>query len=137
MKALITGGAGFIGSHLSERLLATGHEVVALDNLSTGRLANLEGVIDDRRFRFVYDDVRNSETVHLLGENTLFNVYANAVTVATTIKGVGRVAATVRLTLEPTATVAAGIEPGLSVSKMDVTGNLGFSAANGPYPTVS
>ncbi|MFH1419338.1 MAG: NAD-dependent epimerase/dehydratase family protein, partial [Planctomycetota bacterium] len=36
MKALITGGAGFIGSHLAERLLQTGHEVVALDNLSTG-----------------------------------------------------------------------------------------------------
>ena len=68
MKALITGGAGFIGSHLAERLLARGHEVVALDNLSTGSLANLDGVMQNRNFRFVYDDVRNSETAHLLIE---------------------------------------------------------------------
>ncbi len=68
MKALITGGAGFIGSHLAERLLETGHEVAALDNLSTGSLANLAGVMDNPRFRLVRDDVRNSETVHLLVE---------------------------------------------------------------------
>lgn len=68
MKALITGGAGFIGSHLAERLLQTGHEVVALDDLSTGRLSNLNGVLDDSRFRFVYDDVRNEETFHILTE---------------------------------------------------------------------
>ncbi|MFQ5495771.1 MAG: GDP-mannose 4,6-dehydratase, partial [Phycisphaerae bacterium] len=66
MKALITGGAGFIGSHLGERLLRTGHEVVALDDLSTGSRRNLASIIDDPRFRFVYDDVRNSETLHVL-----------------------------------------------------------------------
>ena len=68
MKALITGGAGFIGSHLAERLLQTGHEVVALDDLSTGSLSNIEGILENPRFRFVYDDVRSSETVHLLIE---------------------------------------------------------------------
>lgn len=68
MKALITGGAGFIGSHLAERLLQTGHDVVTLDNLSTGSLSNLKGVMDNPRFRFVHDDVRNSETVHVLVE---------------------------------------------------------------------
>ncbi|MCP4249812.1 MAG: NAD-dependent epimerase/dehydratase family protein [bacterium] len=66
MRALITGGAGFIGSHLVERLLAKGHEVVAVDNLSTGRLANLAAVSEHERFEFVYDDVRNAETMHLL-----------------------------------------------------------------------
>jgi len=66
MKALITGGAGFIGSHLAERLLSTGHDVVAMDNLSTGRLSNLDGVMTNPHFRFVLDDVRNSETVHVL-----------------------------------------------------------------------
>jgi len=66
MKALITGGAGFIGSHLAERLLASGHEVVALDNLSTGSLANLGGVTNNARFQFVYDDVRNAATLHVL-----------------------------------------------------------------------
>lgn len=66
MKALITGGAGFIGSHLAERLLRTGHQVVALDNLSTGSLRNLAGVEGDARFQFVYDDVRNLQTLHVL-----------------------------------------------------------------------
>lgn len=68
MKALLTGGAGFIGSHLAERLLQDGHEVIALDDLSTGSLSNLQGVLDDPRFRFVLDDVRNAATVHLLVE---------------------------------------------------------------------
>ena len=47
MRVLVTGGAGFIGSHLSERLVLEGHDVVVLDNFSTGRasnLANLTGV---------------------------------------------------------------------------------------------
>jgi len=66
MKALVTGGAGFIGSHLAERLLRTGHEVVALDNLSTGCMDNLAGITGDARFRFVYDDVRNLQTLHVL-----------------------------------------------------------------------
>jgi UDP-glucose 4-epimerase len=66
MRALITGGAGFIGSHLAERLLRTGHEVVALDNLSTGSMQNLANVVNDARFRFVYDDVRNPHTLHVL-----------------------------------------------------------------------
>ena len=68
MKALLTGGAGFIGSHLAERLLKDGHEVIALDDLSTGSLSNLQGVLDNPRFRFVLDDVRNAATVHLLVE---------------------------------------------------------------------
>ena len=66
MKALITGGAGFIGSHLGERLLQTGHDVVALDDLSTGSLRNIQGLIDNARFHFVRDDVRNTETLHVL-----------------------------------------------------------------------
>lgn len=66
MRALITGGAGFIGSHLAERLLRTGHEVIALDNLSTGSMRNLSGIAGDARFRFVYDDVRNLQTLHVL-----------------------------------------------------------------------
>lgn len=66
MRALITGGAGFIGSHLADRLLATGHDVIVLDNLSTGSLSNLAGISDHSHFEFVFDDVRNSETVHLL-----------------------------------------------------------------------
>jgi UDP-glucose 4-epimerase len=50
MHALITGGAGFIGSHLSEYLIRRGHRVSVLDDLSTGRLSNLDSVIDDDAF---------------------------------------------------------------------------------------
>ncbi len=55
--ALVTGGAGFVGSHLAELLLADGYDVVAFDNLSTGRLDNLEPVIDDPHFELVVGDV--------------------------------------------------------------------------------
>jgi len=68
MKALITGGAGFIGSHLGERLVAAGHEVIALDNLSTGSLTNISALMNHSRFRFVYDDVRNENVLHVLIE---------------------------------------------------------------------
>lgn len=62
MRALITGGAGFIGSHLAEALLAQGHTVVAVDNLATGRLANVAHLTAQPRFQFVYESVTN-ETV--------------------------------------------------------------------------
>jgi len=78
MKVLITGGAGFIGSHLAERLLQTGHEVIVVDDLSTGSLGNLKQIEKERRFQFVYDSVRNSETMHLLIEqcDTVFHLAA-------------------------------------------------------------
>jgi len=68
MKALITGGAGFIGSHLSQRLLALGHDVVVIDDLSTGRRSNIAPLLGNSRFRFVFDNVRNSEIMHVLIE---------------------------------------------------------------------
>ena len=56
-RYLVTGGAGFIGSHLSDALLARGDEVVALDNLATGRLVNLDRAMSSDRFRFVQGSV--------------------------------------------------------------------------------
>ncbi len=66
MRIVITGGAGFIGSHLSDRLLADGHEVVVLDNLITGSTDNIAHLVGDRRFTFVYHNV--SEYIYLAGD---------------------------------------------------------------------
>ena len=54
---LVAGGAGFLGSHLCDRLLADGMEVLCVDNLQTGRLENLRHLEGDRRFRFVRADI--------------------------------------------------------------------------------
>jgi len=56
-SVLVTGGAGFIGSHLCERLLADGHRVIALDNFITGRKENLKPLYDYERFRFIHHDI--------------------------------------------------------------------------------
>jgi UDP-glucose 4-epimerase len=64
MRILVTGGAGFIGSHLSEELLERGHEVWALDDLSTGRLENLRSFERHPRFRFLEGNVMDTALVH-------------------------------------------------------------------------
>lgn len=63
MKYLITGGAGFIGSHLSEELISRGHEVVVLDNFSTGNLENLNAILHNSNFKLVNGDIKDSEVV--------------------------------------------------------------------------
>jgi UDP-glucose 4-epimerase len=65
-KILVTGGAGFIGSHLVEALLRRGHEVWALDNLSTGRLQNLSGLNRNARFHFVQGSVLDVDVTERL-----------------------------------------------------------------------
>jgi dTDP-glucose 4,6-dehydratase len=59
MRILITGGAGFIGSHLCDRLLAEGHEVVVIDNFITGSEDNIAHLAGNRKFTFIYHDVTN------------------------------------------------------------------------------
>lgn len=65
MRTVITGGAGFVGSHLCERFLAEGHEVVCVDNLLTGTLKNIEHLKPNDRFRFIEHNV--SEPLELDG----------------------------------------------------------------------
>ena len=59
MKVLVTGGAGFIGSHLVDRLMSEGCRVIVVDDLSSGRVENVKPWLDDPSFRFVKDDLKN------------------------------------------------------------------------------
>ena len=66
MRAVVTGGAGFLGSHLSDRLLAEGWEVVCMDNLITGDMANIEHLLGNDAYTFIKVDVTNY--IHVPGE---------------------------------------------------------------------
>ena len=63
MKTLVTGGCGFIGSHLAEQLLSQGHDVVILDNLSCGRLANISSFENHPKLRMVTADIVKREQI--------------------------------------------------------------------------
>ncbi len=70
MKALITGGAGFIGSHLSEVLVKEGNDVIVIDNLSTGSLENIKCLEGNPRFKFIKGDICNTELMQSLAEQS-------------------------------------------------------------------
>ena len=61
-KILVTGGAGFIGSNLCEELVKKGNYVVCLDNFSTGHIENIQGLLDNNRFKLIEGDIRNLDT---------------------------------------------------------------------------
>src|SRR5690606_12846863 len=65
-KVLVTGGAGFLGSHLCDRMLAEGYKVIAMDNLITGSLENIEHLMGNEDFEFYHNDV--TKFVHVPGE---------------------------------------------------------------------
>jgi UDP-glucuronate decarboxylase len=71
MKLLVTGGAGFVGSHLSEKLLEMGHQVIALDNLYTGSLENISHLSKNIDFEFIKHDVTNPIDLEIDG---IFNL---------------------------------------------------------------
>lgn len=80
MKTLVTGGAGFIGSHLVDSLLAEGSEVIILDNLSTGRLNNLAHLKGNPKLHFYHQDIAEGETIvkYFEGVDWVFHIAALA-----------------------------------------------------------
>ena len=72
MRVLITGGAGFIGSHLTDRLIVDGHDVTVLDNLETGRIENLADASTSGRLTFIEGSVLDAEMVERLAAETDF-----------------------------------------------------------------
>ena len=66
MKILITGAAGFLGSHLSEKYVNDGHIVYGLDNLMNGNLNNIRTLLHKKNFKFIHDDIRRDEVYHKL-----------------------------------------------------------------------
>jgi len=75
MKVLITGGAGFLGSHLCDRFMKEGYEVIAMDNLSTGSMDNISHLIGKDRFTFIKHDVTNY--IHVNGDLDLVMHFAS------------------------------------------------------------
>jgi len=63
VKSLVTGGCGFIGSHLSEQLLELGHEVVILDNLSCGRIENIASFVDHKSLTVIHQDIADRSSI--------------------------------------------------------------------------
>lgn len=99
MRILVTGGAGFIGSHLCERLVTDGHQVTVLDSASTGRLSNLNGVIDSPQFQVIEGSILDSSALnplikdadyvfHLAAAVGVFNIVKNPLaSLLTNIRG--------------------------------------------------
>ena len=106
MRYLITGGAGFIGSHLCELLLSQGHRVVAIDDLSTGRLENIAHLGPLPHFQFVRETVDNAQVLdRLTSESDRVVHLAAAVGVQLIVKDPVR---TIRTNINSTATSANG-----------------------------
>lgn len=80
LRYFVTGGAGFIGSHMVDRLLAEGSEVTVYDNLSLGRTQFIENHFDNPRFRFIEDDLLNFETLKssMVDHDFVFHLAANS-----------------------------------------------------------
>ena len=80
MKTLITGGSGFIGSHLAERLIAQGNEVCVIDNLIASHIKNLRTVIEHPNLRFIKADIRDIDSIrsHFIGVDWVFHLAASA-----------------------------------------------------------
>ena len=80
MKVLVTGGAGFIGSHVVDRLVNEGHDVRVIDNLSTGKLENIADYFRSGKVDFVNGDIRDAELVRKCVQGVEAVIHLAAVT---------------------------------------------------------
>ncbi len=74
MNILVTGGAGFIGSHLDDALIARGHQITVVDNLVLGRKENIQHLLDNPKFTFIEADILDSTTMHKVFEEGHFDM---------------------------------------------------------------
>lgn len=79
IKVVVTGGAGFIGSHLSHKLADLGYPVVIIDNLLRGKLSYIQDILDDGTASFVKGDIRNSELMHVCMKDAWYVFHLAAV----------------------------------------------------------
>lgn len=77
-RILVTGGAGFIGSNLCEKLIELNNYVICLDNFSTGKLENLESILDNRKFKLLKGDIRNLDDCMLATKDVDFVLHQAA-----------------------------------------------------------
>jgi len=81
-KALVTGGAGFIGSHLADLLISKGYKVIAIDNLSLGKVENIGHLLDNKNFEFIKEDLLNLDKIeNIFGRydfDVVFHLAANS-----------------------------------------------------------
>src|SRR3989344_3137848 len=91
MKVLVTGGAGFIGSHLVDRLIAEGHDVLVSDNCAVGRKENIAHHLNNPRFSFIEADIRQREYIgqYFAGIDYVFHLAALADIVPSIVNPVG------------------------------------------------
>ena len=113
MRVLVTGGAGFIGSHLCDRLISDGHKVTAIDNFSTGRASNLKNLSDSTSFTLVEGSILNSSILdpvireadyvfHLAAAVGVFNIVNNPLaSLLTNIRGTENVLEAAHATRTP------------------------------------
>jgi len=113
MRVLVTGGAGFIGSHLSERLVKDGHSVTVIDNFSTGRASNLSHLENEANFMLIEGSILNTEILkpliastdyvfHLAAAVGVFNIINNPLeSLLTNIRGTENVLETAYATKTP------------------------------------
>lgn len=81
MRIIVTGGAGFIGSHLCDALIARGHQITVVDNLVLGRKENIEHLLDNPNFRFIVEDINNKPGMKYIfndGFDMVYHLAANS-----------------------------------------------------------